>query len=182
MYLVASVRPSVHLSALSWLNRNVTSVMSSISVMSVMCVTSVTPESPHSVWIRRYCSTYSLVYFYAYAILYLYCSSIWRDSVWQLGVSKRGSRYPKYPNFKRPISRYPNFKGPISQLGSVHYLREGGGWEKTGGLVTFTLTVSFWVISQYPKSATGIPISLFLWANIPNSGIKLVISQYPNLS
>ncbi len=37
---------------------------------------------------------------------------------WPL-VSKRGSQYPKYPNFKRPISRYPNFKGPISQYPSL---------------------------------------------------------------
>ncbi len=85
-----------------------------------------------------------------------------------LGVSKRGSRYPKYPNFKGPISQYPNFKGPISRYPNF--------------LAHLYDIVSFWAISQYPKSITGIPISLFLWANIPNSGLKWVISQYPNLS
>ena len=32
-----------------------------------------------------------------------------------LGVCKGGSRYPKYPNFKGPISQYPDFIGPKSQ-------------------------------------------------------------------
>ncbi len=35
-------------------------IMSITSVMSAMSVTSVTPVPPHSLWIRQYCSTYSL--------------------------------------------------------------------------------------------------------------------------
>ena len=31
------------------------------------------------------------------------------------GGCKGGSRYPKYPNFRGPISQYPNFNEPISQ-------------------------------------------------------------------
>ncbi len=40
-----------------------------------------------------------------------------------LGVCKGGgSQYPKYPNFKWPISQYPNFIGPKSQYPNRLYL------------------------------------------------------------
>ncbi len=84
-----------------------------------------------------------------------------RCSVIILGVSKGGSRYPKYPYLKGPVSQYPNFKGPISQYPNLrtqfHFMKP-------------ISQICHWYpnipisVSQYPKfraKMSGIPISQF---------------------
>ena len=84
------------------------------------------------------------------------------------GVSKRGTQYPKYPNFKRPISQYPNFKGPISQYPNFEPTCS------SSRLLLGNIPISqicHWYpnipisVSQYPKfrlKMSDIPISQFV--------------------
>ena len=109
---------------------------------------------------------------------YLYIAFLWTQLV---GVCKGGSRYPKYPNFKGPISQYPDFLGPESQYPKS--LR--GLFAPSGTLIRV-------YSSQYPGPSMlhyisqfeigNIPISQEKMTNIPISQIGLHPPSWSNLS
>ncbi len=79
-----------------------------------------------------------------------------------LGVCKGGSPYPKYPNFRGPISQFQRFDIQISQfywLQSVRIMRP---------------------LSYYPKFHMDIPISQFQRSDIPISQKKYPYPNIPN--